>query len=318
MIENLKQIPLILLLFIFSVTLSENVNAQIISQYGDPKYIGKKSTTTLDSAKLRIAYSLNYIPDSLKPQQIFKDRKILLIGDKTNHFYSYYARLSDSALTADWDKGKSSSGLRSPSGVQIEGAQIYTYPATKERTVIEPIIALSTYKYQETIEHPQWKFSDDTCTILSYFCQKATARFRGRDWTVWFTMDIPIDAGPWKLCGLPGLILKASDSRGHYIFECIGIEQISQKKEPIIIRKAEYIDCTRTEYMKAQKQFYENYVNTLLAMGCNVVITDNNGKEIETLLTPNKKYEEKNVAWMKSVNIADKNRKIPYNSIELE
>jgi GLPGLI family protein len=315
----MKTIERFYLLFIYFVILSGILTAQsVISQYSAIKYIGKEAVTVLDSAKLRITYSLNYVPDSLKPQQNLKDRKTLLIGDKINYFYSYYLRLADSALTADFDKGKNSAPIKPSAGVQGEGGQIYTYPATKERTVVESITDLSTYRYQETVENLQWELCADTCTILSYPCLKAITRFRGRDWTIWFTMDIPIDAGPWKLCGLPGLIMKASDSKGHYVFECIGIEQLVQKKEPVIIRKEDYTDCTRIEYMKAQKRFYENYVNALLALGFTVFITDNNNKIIETLSTPNKKYEEKNVSWMTGVNIADRNRKIPYNPIELE
>ena len=33
-------------------------------------------------------------------------------------------------------------------------------------------------------------------------CKKATTNFRGRYWEVWYTEDIPISQGPWKLCGI--------------------------------------------------------------------------------------------------------------------
>lgn len=33
----------------------------------------------------------------------------------------------------------------------------------------------------------------------------------GRDWVAWFTNDIPIQDGPYKFCGLPGLIIKIED-----------------------------------------------------------------------------------------------------------
>jgi GLPGLI family protein len=54
--------------------------------------------------------------------------------------------------------------------------------------------------------------------IGPYQCQKAVATFRGRDYTAWFTRDVPINAGPWKLHGLPGLIIMAIDNSGEVRF----------------------------------------------------------------------------------------------------
>ncbi len=60
-------------------------------------------------------------------------------------------------------------------------------------------------------------------TICDYTCQKATGEFGGRKWTVWFTTDIPVSSGPWKLGDLPGLILRASDATGEHSFEAVSI-----------------------------------------------------------------------------------------------
>jgi len=296
------------------------IQAQPTSQYSSVrKYIGKGTTTTIDSAKLRITYALDYMPDSLKPKQILKDRKVLLIGDTLSHFYSYYVRQADSALTADWDKGKSSAPIKRAANIQGEGYDIFiNYPAAGRQTILESVTDLSTYRYEELVEIPQWVIGNDTCTVLSYLCQKATARFRGREWTVWFSTAIPLNAGPWKLRGLPGLILKAADSRGHYVFECVGIEQLRQKKQPVLRSNRRHIFCSRAEYIKAQKNFYDNYINALLSLGFNVDVEDNAGKTIENLETPNKEFEERNYTWTISVNVADRYKKLPYNPIELE
>jgi len=63
-----------------------------------------------------------------------------------------------------------------------------------------------------------WNMADSTKKIGKYDCTRATAHFRGRDYTVWFTPQIPIPYGPWKLIGLPGLILQAHDSLNDIIF----------------------------------------------------------------------------------------------------
>jgi GLPGLI family protein len=58
----------------------------------------------------------------------------------------------------------------------------------------------------------QWNITDSTKKIGKYVCTKATAHFRGRHYTAWFTPKIPVPYGPWKLAGLPRLILQAHDS----------------------------------------------------------------------------------------------------------
>lgn len=73
---------------------------------------------------------------------------------------------------------------------------------------------------------PQWTMHDDEIRLLGYTAKKATTSFRGRNYSAYFTPDIPINDGPWKLYGLPGLILKAETEDGVLKFEAIGLEQV--------------------------------------------------------------------------------------------
>ena len=52
----------------------------------------------------------------------------------------------------------------------------------------------------------------------SYLCKTAMCQLHGRKWTVCYTEDIPTTAGPWKLCGLPGLIVEAVSDDGIHRF----------------------------------------------------------------------------------------------------
>lgn len=70
-----------------------------------------------------------------------------------------------------------------------------------------------------------WQLQDGDSIVCSYPCHKATATFRGRTWTVWYTLGLPYSDGPWKFCGLPGLVLYAYDSEDKFRFNCIGIEK---------------------------------------------------------------------------------------------
>lgn len=69
----------------------------------------------------------------------------------------------------------------------------------------------------------KWKLQNETKTIGKYTCHKATTEFRGRNYIAWYTPEIPLPYGPWKLQGLPGLILEAYDSTEeiYYYFKSI-------------------------------------------------------------------------------------------------
>ena len=70
-----------------------------------------------------------------------------------------------------------------------------------------------------------WQLLDGDSIVCGYPCHKAVTTFRGRIWTVWYTLDLPYSDGPWKFCGLPGLVLYAYDSEDKFRFNCIGIEK---------------------------------------------------------------------------------------------
>ncbi len=89
--------------------------------------------------------------------------------------------------------------------------------------------------------------SGDT-TIVGYKCKKAICNFRGRKWTAWYTLDIPISEGPWKLDGLPGMIFKAIDSLNQFSFECIGVKV--NVNVPMTVQLKKLIMSTRARIRK--------------------------------------------------------------------
>ena len=57
-----------------------------------------------------------------------------------------------------------------------------------------------------------WKLHSETKKLSNFLCKKATISFRGRNYTAWYTAEIPDPFGPWKLRGLPGVILELYDT----------------------------------------------------------------------------------------------------------
>ena len=75
---------------------------------------------------------------------------------------------------------------------------------------------VTTFTLVEKKPVMNWKITKESQKILGYACYKATTKFRGRDYIAWFTPDIPYNFGPWKLGGLPGLILKVENDYFDY------------------------------------------------------------------------------------------------------
>lgn len=70
--------------------------------------------------------------------------------------------------------------------------------------------------YKDNWLEINWKIEDSFKKIENYNCQKATCRFRGRNYESWFTSEIPLQLGPWKFYGLPGLILETYDEKKEF------------------------------------------------------------------------------------------------------
>ena len=128
------------------------------------------------------------------------------------------------------------------------------------------------FRYEEDMPSLDWEVTDSVTNVLGYECHSARCKFRGREWTVFYTEDIPLMDGPWKLHGLPGLIMKASDENGHYTFECIGIK--SKANRPITIYKVPYNKTDRKGYYDAKHRYEINpyaYYETTTGGHINVV-----------------------------------------------
>ena len=77
------------------------------------------------------------------------------------------------------------------------------------QTTVREFIFPHEYEGYEPTPDITWTLTDDTLTVSGYLCQQAMATFRGLEWHVCYTEEIPSSAGPWRLRGLPGLIIEA-------------------------------------------------------------------------------------------------------------
>lgn len=137
--------------------------------------------------------------------------------------------------------------------------------------------------YTEPLSEMQWTIMEDsTASILGYECVMAESDYHGRHWKAWFTSEIPMPFGPWKLHGLPGLILKA-EADGGFSFAATGLEHTDRIMTPMYMQ-SNYSKVDRKEALKNAEYFANNEESILNAQGQNVKIysTDDEGNKIET------------------------------------
>lgn len=92
-----------------------------------------------------------------------------------------------------------------------------------------------------------WQMQEGTKEVLGYSCNKASVEYAGRRYTAWFALDLPIQDGPWKFRGLPGLILMVTDDDGLFTYEAVGI----QTAQGAIGRDDKaYTKCSRKDFNK--------------------------------------------------------------------
>lgn len=233
-----------------------------------PLYRDVSNMTVVDTGYIRIWYALN--ADSLNNLKTYIDLQCLEIGSRISKYYSHWVFTSDSLRTI-WTQ-QNPQAESGPRRLGEGGKKPYFWSEYQYSDYFKEANALTEYArmpfamkkhdcfYTEPYPLQEWEILPDTLTVKGFLCQKATCRFRGRDFEAWFAADIPISDGPWKFGGLPGLILKVYDTRLLYTFECVKIEN-----QKFFIKKhnySNYHDVERKRLLKLQYAINENFMKT--------------------------------------------------------
>lgn len=101
-------------------------------------------------------------------------------------------------------------------------------------------------------EIPRWKIEKEFVKINNIQCQKAVTDYKGRTWEAYFSKDYPVNDGPYKFSGLPGLVVSIKDSEGQHMFNLIQIKKMKTlfDRVPENSRK-----MSENEYKKLMKNY---------------------------------------------------------------
>lgn len=113
---------------------------------------------------------------------------------------------------------------------------------------------------RDTLPVIKWSLTNEAKEISGYKVNKAIGTFRGRNYTAWYTKKIPVPAGPWKLYGLPGLILEAYDDSREIILQLTSLaipteKFVIEKPKPngAIVDQKEFIRIQRKRTEETSK-----------------------------------------------------------------
>lgn len=248
------------------------------------------SQQNLELSAYNITYDYKIVKNIKAPDKTKSGVALLQIGDKYNKFVDFNKIKTDS-ITEKFSHLSTVNSSHFNELLDVSFKSIFRYQIifnkdNDELTFVDKIHS-DSFLYKEKIPTFAWKLDKETKQILGYSVKKASVKYAGRNWTAWYTEDMPIQFGPYKFNGLPGLILEIYDDKEHYHFTANSItqkpEQIylsQQEKEPIEVKKA--------EFYKAEKDYHVNAASNYKG-----VAVDANGKPLVM-------------------------KEIPYNPIELE
>ncbi len=170
-----------------------------------------------NDASLSVAYLATF-KDRHSQDHKLKEYFNLLIKNDKSSFQTYNERELDTLKTLN----KADAARRG----KYFSFNKYSIFFDKNDLTYYETVGNEEYQYEETIEL-QWNLLDETREIKEYTCKKATTNYGGRKWIAWYTTDIPVNAGPYKFKGLPGLIMKITDVTNSYDFDFYGLRERS-------------------------------------------------------------------------------------------
>ena len=184
-----------------------------------------------DTASIIVHYKFSHLPDTTNPENIYQENMMLLVGKRSTAYKSYDARLATLDVKRQILEQMAANGPDGPLTINQKntgiGTEYYIFPE-EDKMIRREKPLVDSYQIVERIPVINWQISTDTASFGGMHCQKAYTHFKGRDYTAWFCPDIPFHGGPWKLSGLPGLILEAYDTKKQVVFKFDGIEDVSK------------------------------------------------------------------------------------------
>lgn len=220
------------------------------------------------SQKLSFVYDMKYILNTANPTDTNDEKMLLEIEDNRSIFRAGYEKKSDSIMMTDNTNG------RSPVGVEHQYYVKKDLANNKTEKIIRTLGVNYSLPITETLN---WKISSEHKKMGKYNAQKAEVSYGGRDWTAWFTTDLPFSDGPYIFRALPGLIISVEDSKKEYSFNLVEVKKLGN----IFDFRTKMLPIDWAKYETLAKSYYNDPFDLNKNAGRTVTMTDANGNKMD-------------------------------------
>ena len=212
------------------------------------------------NAKYKVVYDFQFKPDSLNSDFVKNEKTFLYKDDLVSVFISEGKFKQDSLISSVKETDNAVSLL---SGLTLGNYSskvnfkiIKNYPEEGIITHNEKVYKTSYY-FEERLDL-NWRMINEQDSIAGIPVKKAEVSLGDRDFVAYYAPSIPINDGPYKFSGLPGLILKLYDKEEKFVFTFESIEEVDTSVLVYFYSLTPKILTTKKELQRARTNDIEN------------------------------------------------------------
>lgn len=147
--------------------------------------------------------------------------------------------------------------------IQEKSSERYNFFDFKlNKLLSKEIVNKKEYLTNEIVPTIKWTLDSIEKKIGDLQVKKASAVFRGRNYIAWYSEDYPINLGPWKFQGLPGLIIEIYDesNRYHWLMKSL-VKKYNIEETQFIIKEENINEIDLKEYVKLRYETNSTLIN---------------------------------------------------------
>jgi GLPGLI family protein len=198
---------------------------------------------TPEMAKAIVHYKFSHLRDTTAKDKPYTENMVLFLGQSSSAYKSYDRKLQDALMRKQVEqqlaeqKGSGNVNIKVTGSKPTTRAEIYQFPA--QNKMMRKELLITPYLIEEALPKIDWKITADTATFGTLALPKRQQpTLKAAIIPPGFAPTCLSARGPWKLNGLPGLIVEAYDTNKEVEFKFDGLEQVLLDKPAVVATEA--------------------------------------------------------------------------------